>query len=218
LANKKIQKSLTFIVLNILLVGITPRTNAGVGTSLMQTANVLEPGTFQGKIQGDLIFNRGGGFNISPHLGFGIIEHFVDLDTYVGTGTTDFQVGALAKYNLFPDIPEQVGVALNLGLGFQRDSIRIGPDVRLPINSVLFTFGILASKEMTTDFGSMAPYGSFQFEGLVRNQNQPSTVPLSLILGSAWKFKEINWGFFSEANVNVNESFWALSLGSSYTF
>lgn len=206
-------------ILAIFLSLLGSTTFAGVGTSLMQTANVLAPGSYEVKIQNDIIFNRGGGYNVSPHFVFGVIEHYVDVDSYIGTGTTDFQIGALGKLNLFPDLPEQFGLSLNLGIGYQRDKVPLpATDMRLGINSFLFTFGALASKEITTTFGSMTPYTSFQFEGLIRNQNQPSTVPLSLLVGTRWAPSDLDWKFYSELNMNLNESFWSLGLGAAYNF
>ena len=190
-----------------LFFGLSLASWAGAGSSLMQTADVLAPGQYEAKAQADIVTNNGGGFNLSPHIRTGLVEHFLDIDAFFGTGTTDFQLGALGKYNFLPDLDDQVGLAFNFGFSFVRDN---------SINSFLTTFGAIVSKKFPSSFGAFHPYASFQFEGLINSAQ--SRVPLTLILGNRWELNQIPWAFYSEIGMNLHESLWTLALGASYPF
>lgn len=181
---------------------------AGSGTSLMQTAPVVPVGQFELKFQSDIVFNHGGGFNLSPHLVTGIIEHYFDLDTFVGAGTTDFQVGTLGKFNFLPDVAGQVGLSFLGGFSYLRDE---------GFNFWMMTLGVLVSKTFETDFGSIVPYSAFEFETRFSSGN--NVVPLTLLLGSKWNVANMKpWSFYSELSFSLHDSMYALSVGSSYPF
>lgn len=181
---------------------------AGLGTSLMQTAPVVPVGEAELKFQSDIIFNRGGGFNLSPHIETGLIEHYFDIDAFVGAGTTDFQAGALGKFNLLPDIDGQIGLSFLGGFSYIRDE---------SLNSGLLTIGILISKKIQADFGLITPYSAFELE--THFHSSGNTVPLTLLLGSKWQPESTKpWSLYSELALNLHESFYALSLGAAYPF
>lgn len=199
-------KSFFLVVIFGVLFSITSG-YAGVGTSLMQTAPTLSPGEKEAKLQNDIILNNNGGFNISPHLRLGLVEHFLDVDTFVGTGTTDFQMGALAKYNILPDVEGQVGLSLLAGLSYIRDE---------KINSYLTSFGFVTSKETELSFARATPYAALQVEAFVNSVD--STAPITLIVGNRWQLPDMKWVFYSELGIDVNDSHWNLGLGVSYPF
>jgi hypothetical protein len=177
----------------------------------MQTAPVLNPGEFEAKIHNDVIFNRKGGFNISPHLRTGVIEHLVDVDVFFGTGKTDFQIGALGKYNFLPDIEGQLGLSFLAGLSYLKDD----PDGASQSFGLLST-GILASKSLQADFGGVEPYGGLQVEVLMGPQ---SGVPVNLLVGSRWRPHTAQpWNFYSEFSINLHESVWGFAFGAGYPF
>jgi hypothetical protein len=183
---------------------------AGFGTSLMQTANVTDPGQYEIKAQGDIIFVDQGGFNFSPHFVTGIIEHYLDVDFFLGTGTTDFQIGSQFKYNLLPDLPEQFGLSFLFGASFLRDEAA---------NFLLLGFSVLSSKEYNTSFGSLSPYVGFQFEGFFNAADDSSKVPLTVLLGAKASFKDYkDYAFFTELGIGVHESNTYVGLGASYAF
>jgi len=185
---------------------------AGVGTSLQQTADVIQPGAYEIKLQTDIIFNRGGGFIVSPHFVTGVIDHMIDVDLYIGTGYTDFQAGALAKYNLLPDIEGQVGLSFLAGASVSIDSTVAGTQA-----SALLTSGIVVSKSFTADFGRFAPYTSLEVEGFLNGT--ASTLPITLILGSRWDPNVTTpWRFYSEFSFGLKDSFYGVSLGAAYPF
>jgi hypothetical protein len=182
--------------------------HAGKGSSLMQTAPVLEPGQFEVKAQADVVFNNGGGFNISPHFRAGVLEHFLDVEGFFGTGTTDFQIGGLAKYNLLPDVEGQVGLSFLGGLSFLRDE---------GLNATMLTFGALVSKDIKVDFGTVSPYGAFEFESFMGSGD--TVFPLTLVAGARWDLpKQAPWLFYSELSMDINDSNWGLSAGAGYRF
>lgn len=199
-----------FLVALTQFIGLTlsSDTFAGTGTSLMQTAPVIAPKSYEIKLQNDIIFNDGGGVNISPHLRTGLIEHFLDIDAFFGTGKTGFQTGALMKYNLLPDLQEQMGLSFLGGLSYLKDqSLSYG----------LVSFGILTSKELQTDFGTVAPYAALQPEILFRSDL--GRFVLSLAAGAFWKVSETApWSFYSEFGINLRQSNFYLALGASHPF
>jgi hypothetical protein len=186
---------------------------AGFGTSLMQTATVLTQGNYEARLQNDFVFRGDGGYNVSAHLQTGVFDPFLDLNFFLGTGTTNFQGGASGKINLLPDLPEQVGLAINFGASYLHDKVDGGG-----INFLLLSFGVLLSKEFLTQFGSMTPYSAFQFEGVVQSGNDNSRVPLTLVLGSKIKLKDFNYPLYSELGINLHEANTYIALGIAYTF
>ena len=200
-------RSLFKITLSLSLLFAHTLAFAGINTSLMQTAAIKKVGEFEVKAQADIIFNNGGGFNFSPHLVTGVIEHFIDVDTYLGVGTTDFQFGAMGKYNLLPDLEGQVGLSFNLGFGFIRDE---------QLSSFLTTLGVLTSKQFEMSFGHLTPYGSLQLQALLNSFD--STVPLTLIGGAKAYIKDLKLSVYAELGANLHSSTWLLGLGAGYDF
>jgi hypothetical protein len=184
---------------------------AGAATSLMQTAAVQAPGEFEIKVQNDIIFNAGGGLNISPHLLTGLIENFLDLDVYFGTGKTEFQVGALTKYNLLPDVPGQAALAFTGGLTY----INNFSDADCK-NCVLLSTGMLVSKSFETEFGKVTPYGALQPELLMGSN---SALLITALVGSKWQFQQTApWNFYSEFAASLRYAHWYLGIGAGYPF
>lgn len=179
----------------------------------MQTANVKKPGEFEAKAQGDIIFNNGGGFNMSTHVVTGLAEHLFDVDAFIGAGTTDFQIGALFKYNLLPDMPGQIGVSFLGGVSYLRDNVGT-----VSINSTLLSLGALVSKGFQADgLGHIEPYFALQIEPLINSLS--STAGITVLIGSEWRFIQTTpWFFYSEFAFGVKNSNYALNLGAGYAF
>jgi hypothetical protein len=195
-------------VFSLAFVALATQSWAGLSSSLMQDAPVLKPGNYEIKFQGDIIFNNGGGFQISPHFRFGLQEHLWDVDAYFGVGKTDFVVGGLSKFNLLPDIEGQVALSFLAGFAYMRDRA---------VSNVLIPIGVLISKEFQTDFGAVSPYGSILPEIYI--SSAMTTVPTSLVLGSKWILDSIkNWNFYSELSFSFYKSNFYLALGAGYPF
>lgn len=190
---------------------------AGSATSVMQTAPVKAPGEFEIKLQNDIIFNAGGGINISPHFVAGLVEHLLDVDVHFGTGKTDFQIGGTVKYNLLPDLPEQMGLSFLGGFTYVSSDLAAGVRAGEQLSFGLLSLGVLASKQMDTDFGQLSPYIAFQPEFLFRSDT--SSLLLSLALGAHWKPVETApWSFYSEFGLSLKNSLFMLALGAAYPF
>ncbi|NCN27929.1 hypothetical protein GW915_10175 [bacterium] len=185
---------------------------AGVGTSLMQTAELQHVGEFEVLAQGDIIFNRGGGFNISGHARTGLIEKYMDIDVLVGSGKTNFQIGALTKYNLLPDVEGQMGLSFLGGASYLRDDVGNGTT-----GFTLVTLGAVLSKAIVSGNNIIVPYGSFQFEFLFGDGD--TAYPMTLIAGSKWISKSVSpWVFYSEFGFKIKDAFYSFSVGAGYPF
>jgi hypothetical protein len=216
--NKNMLKRLSLAALAACL-GAPWAARAGVGSSVMQSAEVLSPGEFEFKAQADLVFHSriepgagSSGFNLSPHLRAGLIEHLFDVDAFFGTGTTDFQIGALGKFNLLPDIPGQLGLAALGGISFLKDAVGT-----VSQSGMLATFGLVVSKAVPIDEGLITPYAGYQLEFLIKDG--PNRYPSTLFVGTRWEPQATNpWGFYAEATIGLYHSIYGLSLGASQKF
>lgn len=186
---------------------------AGVTNSIQQTATTLEPGFFEAKGQADLILNRGGGVNVSGHFRAGLIENMLDVEGFIGTGKTDFKLGANAKFNLLPDIPGQVGLAFLGGLTFVND------DYKGQGNDTLHVLNLasIASKKVDASFGSVTPYAGLQVELLFKDGDNDT--PITGIIGAEWVVSDVDpWVFFSEIDIDISDSVFLLAVGGAYRF
>ncbi len=186
---------------------------AGVTHSIQQTAVTLEPGDFEAKGQGDIILNRGGGINVSGHFRAGLIENMLDIEGFIGTGKTDFTLGATAKFNLLPDIPGQVGLAFLGGLTFVNDDYKgQGNDTLHVLN-----LAAIASKKVEASFGSVSPYAGLQVELVFKDGDNDT--PITGIVGAEWAISDINpWVFFSEIDIDISDSVFLIAAGGAYRF
>jgi hypothetical protein len=185
----------------------------GVGTSLMQTAETTKTGHFETKVQSDIIFNNGGGFNVSGHIKTGIIEDFLDLDLLAATGTTNLQIGGLAKYNLLPDVDGQIGLSFLGGFSYLRDDVRSAN-----FNFYLGQLGALVSKKVEVTQGFFTPYTALQYEMLWASK-LPDKYPWTVLVGSKWSHKNLDpWVFYSEFSFSIHRSVYMFSLGAGYPF
>lgn len=184
----------------------------------MRTADIVPPGAYEIKAQADIIFDSkitstgGGGFNLSPHFVTGLIEHYLDIDAFFGVGTTDFQIGAQAKFNLLPDVPGQAALAFIGGFSLLKDSINDESQT-----GVLTTLGVLLSKKAEWNADTVIPYLGYEFEILA--VDGPNKLPHTLILGTKWKPTTVDpWSFYGELAVGLHRSIYALSVGASQSF
>lgn len=185
----------------------------------MRTAEIVPPGSFELKAQADAIFKShvshfsdGAGFNLSPHLVTGVIEHLVDVEVLLGVGTTDFQIGALGHFNLLPDLPGQVGLSFLGGLSFIKDSVN-----EIGWNALLWSFGVITSKRIPTETGVFTPYGGYEFEILA--MDGPNRYPSTLIFGTRWEPKDLpEWIFYAELPIGLHSSIYGISVGAGQVF
>lgn len=188
---------------------------AGIASSLMRTVDVKNPGEFEAKVQSDIIFNNGGGLNLTAHGVTGLVPHLLDLNVFIGSGSIDFQFGGLVSYNVLPDVSGQVGLSFLTGYRFLR--AKQGPDDGSVVNHNLFTFGLLTSKKFQASMGPITPYAGLQIEALLKEGQ--SLTPITLSIGSRWQpSPTIPWIFYSELGLSLRESNYSLSFGAGYPF
>lgn len=209
----KLLKSILSCSLITVFVASTQILQAGVTHSIQQTAVTLQPGTYEARVQGDMILNRGGGVNISGHFRAGLIEDMLDAEAFVGTGKTDFKLGATAKFNLLPDIPGQVGLAFLGGFTFVNDDYKGKDHDTLQV----LNLAAIASKKVEASFGSISPYAGLQIEVLFKDGE--NDLPITGLFGAEWVISELDpWVFFSELNVDISDSVFLVAAGGAYRF
>ena len=201
------------IILLIAALGLfTSKSHAGIGTSMMQTADLVGVGNWELGTQADVIFNRGGGFNVSAHGRTGILDQYLDLELLAGAGTTNFQFGGTLKYNLLPDVDGQVGISFLGAFSYLRDDIN-----NITESFLLPGAAAIVSKRVEFFNGFIIPYGAFQYEFLMGPQDNSHT--LSLIAGSRWENKNLApWAFYTEFTFGIKNSLYMFSVGASYPF
>ena len=180
---------------------------------MQHTAVTLQPGKFEGRVQTDLIMNRGGGLNVSGHFRAGIIEDMFDLEGFAGTGKTDFKIGALGQFNLLPDIPGQLGLAFLGGFTDISDDYQGSDNDTINVLSL----AAIASKKLDVSFGTLTPYGGLQLEMLFKSGD--NEYPITGIAGAEWFFTETApFTYFTEFDFDINDSVFLLGLGAAYHF
>lgn len=187
---------------------------AGITHTIQHTANIVENGKYDARIQSDLILNHGGGVNISGHFRTALKQDIFDIEGIIGTGKTDFKIGALGQFNLLPDIPGQIALAFFGGVTFLNDN-----DLDSTKNKSMFalTLGTIGSKKFDVSFGQVTPYGGFQLEALMKSGG--NTLPLTFLAGAEWKITDATpWKFFSELDLDLHDSNFQIGLGAGYSF
>lgn len=180
---------------------------AGIAHSVADAAPVIGQGEYSGRLVADVVLNDGGGLNITPRFKTGVIDQYVDVTAVIGAGKTDWQLGAVAKYNLLPDISGQVGLSF-LGsahlLKVSKTAVQLG-------------FGSIVSKKLQASFGEVTPYGSLEIDFLIVSGG--STVPVHLNAGAIWEpMSTGQWSYISELQIGVARGTYALVLGTAYRF
>lgn len=202
----------------------TPVAFAGIGTSLLQTAEIKTPGDYEFKLHADVILdsrvykNGGSGFNLSPHVRLGVIEHYLDLDAFFGIGTTDFQIGTLAKFNFLPDVDGQVGLSAFAGVSFLRDKRDVeNSPADFIYKGLLVPLGLVVSKKIETDFGYVSPYGAYELDLFFKTADD--IIAHSLLVGAKWAPTRTDpWHFYSEITLGIHNSLFAVSVGAGQDF
>jgi hypothetical protein len=210
MANKK---STRFF--SVLFAGILSASSfAGMTHTVQHTADVIGVGKYDARVQSDLILNHGGGVNISGHFRTGLKQDLLDIEGFIGTGKTDFKIGALTQFNLLPDLPGQIALAFFGGAIYINDNY-----LELSQNKSMFalTLGTIGSKKFDASFGQVIPYGGFQIEALMKSSG--NILPITLLAGAEWKITSTTpWKFYSELDLDVHDSNFQIGLGAAYSY
>ena len=139
----------------------------------------------------------------------GLIDTYLDLDFFAGTGSLDFMVGALVKFNILPDFDNQIGLATLMGLKLIQDSDG---------NQGVIHLSVLTSKRFPIKkFGVATPYAAIKADSIIKTG--ADGVPITATIGSKLAPKVLkDWTFYVESSINLNDSYSGLSAGVSYLF
>jgi hypothetical protein len=187
---------------------------SGISHTIQHTADVVGTGKYDLRIQSDLILNHGGGVNISGHFRTGLKEDILDIEGIIGTGKTDFKIGALTQFNLLPDIPGQIALAFFGGAILMNDNFR---DSSSNKSMVALSIGTIGSKKFEVSFGHVIPYGGLQIEALMKSSG--NLIPITALAGAEWRVTSATpWKFISELDLDINDSNFQIGLGAGYSF
>jgi len=179
---------------------------AGVGHTVADTAPVVGKGEYKGKLVADVLLSSGSGLNITPRFTTGVVDQFVDVTGVIGAGKTAWQLGAIAKYNLLPDVQGQVALSF---LG----SLRL---LKRAETAFSIGTGMLVSKELKAEFGNVSPYASLELDFVFEDE---TTIPIHLNAGSHWRpYSTSPWSFLTEIQLSLARGTYALGLGTQYNF
>jgi len=180
----------------------------------MSTTDVYTPKTYTLKTSMDYIAGDLNNFLFSPHLLTGLVDQYMDLDIYAGVGAysgynkIDFLAGATVKFNILPDINNQLGLAFLTGLRYF--SSKSGSASMAFLNLLTSKSFNLNSKSIFSPYGSIE-VGSFFSEKAINNYK---TNPINIKVGTSYSNKKIPfWTFFVESNLKIKNSHNSLSLG-----
>jgi hypothetical protein len=199
---------LLFTSLLCLSIASLNQANASIAHSVGDAAPVVGEGEYSGRLLADVLLNEGGGLNITPRFKTGVLDQYIDLTTVIGAGSkTRWQVGAIGKYNLLPDMQGQA--ALSFLASFHI--------LKIEKTALNFGGGMVVSKKFQANFGEVTPYGSLELDLLLISGD--STVPVHLNFGAIWEPTHTGpWSFISEAQLGLAKGYYAISLGTAYRF
>lgn len=195
------------LVASGLFFAVTQQSQAGIAHSVADAAPVIGEGEYSGRLIGDISLSGGGGLTITPRFKTGIYDQYVDITAVLGAGTDGWQLGAVAKYNLLPDIAGQVGLSF---LG----SVHVIDDVKTAFQ---IGVGAVVSEKLQASFGEVTPYGSLELDAFLTSG--ASTVPVHLNFGAIWEPMSTGpWSFVSEFQIGLARGHYVLALGTAYRF
>lgn len=165
--------------------------------SVIQTGDLVEPGTFQAAFAPQIILNRYDGVNADAILDVGI-DNASSVRGLIGVGDgIDFEVGGLYKYIPFPDTDRQPAIGGEVGFSFARTRGKTETGLR---------FNPLVSKRLETEIGDVTPYASIPLSIVFRDGN--TLVPIQLTGGAELRLLSTpNLSFFAETAFNLHDAF-----------
>lgn len=165
--------------------------------STLSTADALEQDQYEAGFEMQYILNKIAGANFIGHFNMGMGKGR-ELDFLLGTGSTNFQLGAFFKTNPIPDVAGQPGISVMAGSiyankdGAYTWSFRLHP--------------IISEKFKLTEKTYITPYLTLPLG--VTFSSVSTTVPIQLAFGAEWLpdfFSNIR--IMGEAGFEINSSF-----------
>jgi len=176
--------------------------------SVIQTGDLVDPGSFQAALAPQLMLSRYDGVNLDALLDVGI-DNASSARGLIGVGDgVDFEVGGLYKYIPFPDTERQPAIGGEVGVVFARTDGKSEVDLR---------FNPLVSKKLETEIGDVSPYASLPITIAFRDGS--TLVPIQLAAGSELRLLSTpQLSFFAEAGLNLHDAFGYISAAVAWRF
>ncbi len=194
----------TFLAALLLL--ISPLANAY--NTVLQTGDLVEPGSFQAALAPQILVSRYDGVNVDALLDVGI-DNASSARGLIGVGDgVDFEVGGLYKYIPFPDTPNQPAIGGEVGVVYARTKATSELDLR---------FNPLVSKKLETEIGDISPYASIPITFAFRDGK--TLVPIQLTVGSELRLLSTpQLSFMAEAAFNLHDAFGSIAGAIAWRF
>lgn len=175
--------------------------------STMDTGEVTKVDRYRVIAEPQVIFNRYAGFNVLGRFATGLSDSTA-VESIVGFGEVDFQLGGFFKWIPVPDVGDQPAIGGKVGILYARADGETELSLRLHP---------MVSKKFETEVGDITPFVSLPFG--ITNRDGDSYSPIQIAGGAEWK--TLNWEnlrFMAELGLNLNKSFSYLSVGLVYEF
>lgn len=168
--------------------------NAGAYSGILQTADALPESQYRLGVETFVSFDGGGQFNALAHLDYGLLES-ISLLTLAGSGSAEFQGGAGAKWNIFPDASQQIAFSVT----------GLGKFVRSGVGFMVLEIYPTVSKALDSSRAQFIPYASIQPSLVLYSDTYD--IPWNLVVGTqvkptSWRHLRIS----GEVGVNLRHS------------
>ena len=176
--------------------------------SVLQTGDLVEPGSLQVALAPQITLTRYDGLSADALLDVGI-DNASSARGLIGVGNgIDFEVGGLYKYIPFPDTERQPAIGGELGVVFARTRGKSELD---------FRFNPLVSKKLETEVGDFTPYASIPFT--ISFRDGETLVPIQLALGTELRLLSTpRLSFLAETGLNLHDAFGYISGAVAWRF
>ncbi len=173
--------------------------------SVQENGELLKPEEMQFSTEAQILTHRATGVNIVGRIDRGINDESSARLT-VGTGETDFVIGASYKWVPYPDLATQPAIGFIFGAIYARYEEE---------NELSLRATTLISKAYDSDIGSFIPFIALPIG--IRNYADETEFPINIAVGTRYAHPQLNTcEFTAELGLNLNESFGYISVGAVF--
>ncbi|MES2856037.1 MAG: hypothetical protein V4692_09245 [Bdellovibrionota bacterium] len=175
--------------------------------SVLDTGDVIPPGSYQALLAPQVILTNYDGFNAVGMFDVGLTEE-TSARALLGFGKVDYQIGGMYKWIPFPDVGNQPAIGGQAGVILAR----VNGDTQFSLR-----FNPLVSKRLETEIGDITPFVSLPI-GFTTYRNE-TYVPVQLVGGSEFTPIDMkNISFLAELGINVSRAFGYISGAVAWRF
>ncbi|HVK61182.1 MAG TPA: hypothetical protein VM432_06510 [Bdellovibrionales bacterium] len=175
--------------------------------SVIDTGEVINPGTYQASLEPQIILTNFEGVNAVGRFDIGLSES-TSARAILGFGKVDYQIGGMYKWVPFPDVENQPAIGGEAGILLARVQGE---------TAFTFRFSPLISKRFETEIGDVTPYGSIPVNWTTMDGE--TTVPLQLVGGAELTLIDMkNISYFAEIGTNIKDAFGYISAAVAWRF